>query len=266
MRGTGFGLLLSLAIFATLAKGTCAQVVFATEGNYPPWNERDANGRFEGFDIDYVHAICDALKEGCEIVGASFPGMLDLLAGGRFDAIISGIAITRERERTIDFSRPYMQLSVSFATHASSPLAGEPPRSEAELIDRLKSARIGVQDATVNARLAGELLPDAKQITFDNQEALDAALAGGELDAALAATQTWKDPKTTGNGRLVIVGPAFTSADYPVLGRGLGIGVAKENRSLKDALDRVICELGADGTAAALSQKWFGEDLSVSCN
>lgn len=264
MRGVVTAILLTVGLANSMGDAS-SQVIFATEGDYPPWNNKNASGQLEGFDIDYVHAICQLLDENCEIVSATFPGMMDLLADGSFDAIISGIAITKERQQKIDFSRPYMQLSVSFATFASSPLAVDPPKAKTDLLERLKSARIGVQKSTVNASLVEDLLPDAKLVTFGDQEALNAALSDGKVDAALAATQTWNDPKPAKPGALTVVGPRFTSAEYPILGTGLGIGVAKTKKRLKDALDNAVCDLGANETAAALSRKWFGEDLSIPC-
>jgi len=265
MRRVVTAILLIVAL-ATSIDNASSKIIFATEGDYPPWNNKNASGQLEGFDIDYVHAVCRLLDENCEIVSAGFPGMMDSLAEGSFDAIISGIAITKERERKIEFSRPYMQLSVSFATYASSPLAIEAPQTKTDLLERLKSARIGAQGSTVNASLVENLLPGAKLVTFDDQEALNIALSEGKLDAALAATQTWNDPKPAKAGALTVVGPRFTSAEYPILGTGLGIGIAKTNDTLKNAVDNAVCELSANETAAVLSQKWFGEDLSIPCN
>lgn len=256
-----------LATILTLGApvGASAEIVFATEGDYPPWNERQADGRLAGFDIDLVHAFCKTIDETCKIVTATFPAMMDDLAAGKFDAIISGIAITAEREEKIAFTRPYMSLSVSFATAAGSPLAGDAPASGPGLLQRLAAARIGAQTATVSARLIESLLPDALLVTFGDQHALNRAIADGEVEAGLAATLTWKNPEPVAAGAIAVIGPAFTSAEYPVLGQGLGIGVAKNNDALKMSLDKAICDLTTDGTITGLSAAWFDADLSVRC-
>jgi ABC-type amino acid transport substrate-binding protein len=191
--------------------------------------------------------------------------MMDELAAGEFDAIISGIAITVEREEKIAFTRPYMSYSASFATAAGSALAGNAPASGAGLLERLAAARIGAQEATVNARLIESLLPDATLVTFGDQEALNQAIADGKVDAGLAATLTWKDPAPVAASALVLIGPPFTSAEYPVLGQGLGIGIAKGKDALKASLDGAICALTSDGTIAGFSKTWFDADLSVPC-
>jgi octopine/nopaline transport system substrate-binding protein len=256
-----------LAIILTLGApvGASAEIVFATEGDYPPWNERQTDGTLAGFDIDLVHAVCASLDETCEVVTATFPGMMDTLAAGGFDAIISGIAITAEREQKIAFTRPYMSLSVSFATAADSKLAGDAPGSGPGLLERLAAARIGAQAGTVNARLIESLLPDATLVTFGDQRALNQAVADGEVEAGLAATLTWRNPLPAAASAVAVIGPPFTSAEYPILGQGLGIGVAKNNDALKMSLDKAICDLTTDGTITGLSATWFDADLSVPC-
>lgn len=256
---------LAFAIAVGLPVGASAEMTFATEGNYPPWNERKSDGELAGFDIDLVHALCTSFSETCKIVTAKFPAMMDELAAGAFDAIISGIAITAEREEKIAFTRPYMSYSASFTTAAGSALAGNAPASGAGLLERLAGARIGAQQATVNARLVESLLPDATLVTFGDQEALNQAIADGKVEAGLAATLTWKDPAPVAANALAVIGPSFTSAEYPVLGQGLGIGVAKGNDALKASLDGAICKLTSDGTIARFSKTWFAADLSVSC-
>jgi octopine/nopaline transport system substrate-binding protein len=262
------GRLAAVAAFSIVLAGpvgAAAEITFATEGDYPPWNERQADGTFAGFDIDVVNALCKTLGETCDFVTDAFPGMINALADNDYDAIISGIAITDEREETIDFTRPYMSYAASFATAAGSPLAGQASAASDDLLKSLAGMRIGAQEATVNARLIESLVPDATLVTFGNQEALNQAVADGAVDAALAGTQVWKNPAPVAASAVVVVGSPFTSAEYPLLGHGLGIGVSKTNPSLKEWLDEAICDLTGDGTIADLSKKWFGDDLSVPC-
>src|SRR4029078_1466604 len=41
---------------------------FATEGAYPPFNERAADGSLIGFEIDLGQALCEKIKRKCEFV------------------------------------------------------------------------------------------------------------------------------------------------------------------------------------------------------
>lgn len=256
---------LTIILLAGAHAGAKADTVFATEGTYPPWNETGADGRLSGFDIDLVHALCKRLAIACKIETSAFPGMMKEVAAGAFDAIISGIAITAEREKRIAFSRPYMSLSVSFAAAGGSRLAAAKPATAAATLRLLADGRLGAQGDTVNAKLIGSVLPNAALVIFDDQESLNRAVADGEVDAGLAATEAWKTPAPASPGAIATLGPPLTSNDYPLLGRGLGIGLAKSATGLKQSLDTGLCALSGDGTIAALSRKWFGHDLSVPC-
>jgi octopine/nopaline transport system substrate-binding protein len=258
---------LATALFACALHPAAARadLVFATEGNYPPWNLTESDGTLNGFDINLVRAICARLDTVCSFETASWPAMMDELAVGEYDAIISGIAITAEREETIQFTRPYMSYAASFAAARGSPLAeaGAASGSVLETLELLKTARIGAQDGTVNADFVESVLPDAFLVRFPDQESLNGRLANGEVEAALAGTAVWSAP---GQGTaFTILGPPITSTDYPGLGQGLGIGVAIGNDALKAALDAAICDLVADGTVSALTVVWFGHDLAAPC-
>ena len=41
-----------------------------------------------------------------------------------------------------------------------------------------------------------------------------------------------------------------------------GFGIAKDNQALKDQLDKALESMHEDGTAAEISKKWFGEDIT----
>jgi len=42
-----------------------------------------------------------------------------------------------------------------------------------------------------------------------------------------------------------------------------GVGLRKSDKSFLNELDKVLDEMKADGTAAEISKKWFGEDLVI---
>lgn len=267
--GLRAAVLAGLLVTTTLASGSArADLVWATEGTYPPWNLTESDGSLNGFDIDLVKAICRKLDTDCSFKTAVWPAMMDELAAGDYDAIISGIAITPEREATIAFTRPYMGYAASFAAARGSALAqaGARSRSVDETLALLKTARIGVQFGTVNSAFIEAVLPDAFLVGFDNQQSLNAAVASGVVEAGFAGTATWTDPQPAKSTDLFTLGPPVTSMEYPVLGQGLAVGIAQGNDDLKASLDAVICTLADDGTIQGLTTVWFGQNLAIPCN
>src|SRR6266496_5324496 len=105
--------LLAAALLAILATSPLAAakewttIRIGTDATYPPFESIDASGKFVGFDIEIMNAICDELKVKCEYINQDFDGIIPALTAGKFDVIDSSISITEERKKTIDFTDKY---------------------------------------------------------------------------------------------------------------------------------------------------------------
>jgi octopine/nopaline transport system substrate-binding protein len=49
------------------------------------------------------------------------------------------------------------------------------------------------------------------------------------------------------------------------LGEGVGVGIRQDDTDLKAKIDTALCELIADGSIKASSEKWFNMDISRPC-
>jgi octopine/nopaline transport system substrate-binding protein len=56
-----------------------------------------------------------------------------------------------------------------------------------------------------------------------------------------------------------LVGPGLTKGPF---GKGVGVGLRKEDDDLEAMFDKAIAEAQADGTISKLGQKWFGFDIT----
>lgn len=99
---------LSLPILAT----TKETIRFATEATYAPFESIDANNNIVGFDIDLANAICKKLDANCTFTHQSFDSLIPSLKMRRFDALIAGIDITPERQKQVNFTDTYYNLSL----------------------------------------------------------------------------------------------------------------------------------------------------------
>ncbi|MCL4675947.1 MAG: transporter substrate-binding domain-containing protein, partial [Pararhodobacter sp.] len=87
-----------------LALGLAALPVMAQDvlrvGSYPanpPWENRNADGAFEGFEVDIVTEIARRIGRTAEIEGYDFRALFVATASGRVDIVISSLTITDER-------------------------------------------------------------------------------------------------------------------------------------------------------------------------
>jgi octopine/nopaline transport system substrate-binding protein len=275
-----------LGIAAALALGITAgaaaakdwsHVKIATEGAYPPWNATDSSGQLVGFEVDLAQELCQRMGAECEIVAQDWEGIIPALQAGKYDAIMAGMSITDERQQVIDFSESYWTTPAYFAVLKDSDLAKvDLPKDTLDLstvepdeqaaIDALKKAldgkSVGVQVATIHANFLENELGDVVEVRkYDTQENLDLDLEAGRIDAALADMSYWNPLLETDKGKdFTLIGPGLTKGPF---GKGVGVGVRKEDEDLKAMFNKAIDEVREDGTLSKLGQQWFGFDAST---
>ena len=71
---------------------------------------RGQQASFIGFDIDVAREMAKALGVKFVPVNTAWPSIIPALNLGRFDIIISGMSVTEERKRRVDFANPYMTI------------------------------------------------------------------------------------------------------------------------------------------------------------
>jgi ABC-type amino acid transport substrate-binding protein len=79
-----------------------------------PWAFRNAEGALVGFDVEMARILAQELGVGLEIAPVDSPGLVDDLAAGRVDVLMSGLALTTSRLRDVSFSTPYVDETIAF--------------------------------------------------------------------------------------------------------------------------------------------------------
>lgn len=268
------------AVFAAAALPASAEqtkITIATEGAFAPWNLTKADGTLDGFEIDLIHDLCKRMDADCTIVAQNWDGIIPGLLAGKYDVIMAGMSATPKREEVVAFSQPYGSTGQTFATEKGSPLADLPnrddlfslasnPEGAEKMIEQLrpllKGKTIGVQASSIAAKFAQEFLKDDMTVReYKSTKEHDLDLKAGRVDIIMASPAylmtTVKEP---GNEDMVLTGPRFQGG---VLGKGSSAAFRKEDTELRARFDKAISEAKADGTTKALSEKWFGFDVTV---
>jgi octopine/nopaline transport system substrate-binding protein len=266
-----------LAVTGAAAQGKKWETVkIATEGAYAPWNFTGPGGKLDGFEIELANELCARAKVKCEIVAQDWDGIIPALQAKKYDAIMAGMNITDKRLEVINFTAPYAATPHGWGVMKDSPLAKLPgtgstisfekdPEGAKKAIEAwkplLKGKTVGVQTSTVNSQFLEKYLKDTITIReYKTTEQHDLDLSAGRLDAifaghgALAATKEKPEFKD-----MVIAG---TGMRGDVLGRGVAVGMRKDDTELKTLLDEAIKAVIADGTLKKLSEKWFKIDAT----
>ncbi|UCI05165.1 transporter substrate-binding domain-containing protein [Mesorhizobium sp. B1-1-8] len=250
-------------------------ISIATEGASPPWDGTDANGKLYGYDIDVGLELCRRVKIKCAFVAQDWDGIIPALLVGKYDVIMSGMAITEKRKQSIAFSVPYAAGFNQFVVRKEIGLdAGDIKEKlnlsmvgtrEKAIIERLRSTlrgkAIGVLRSSNSEAVLKDLFGDIVTLrSYDSLDNLKLDLAAGRVDGGLADYFTWRDFLETPDGSIaVFFGPELNGGLW---GPGVGAGMRKEDAELLGKFNTAIEAATRDGTMKALSLKWFKMDIS----
>ena len=278
-----FGLGILISFFLTISSNA-ESIRIGTEGAYPPWNSKDASGNLIGFEVELANELCKIMKAECTIVEQDWDGMIPALLLRKFDAIMAGMSITSERQKTITFSQGYADEVASLAVMKGSDLEGMDTPEGINLslggsdvkkaLKTIKGALAGktvcVQTATIHQNFldSGDV-GSVNVRTYKTQDEVNLDLASGRCDAALAAAVAFTDYAEKSGKPVVLVGPTFSGGAF---GNGVGVGIRKGGDSnsiekrdaklLKD-FNKAIDKARKQGIISKLAIKHFGFDASM---
>ena len=128
-----------------VAKAEPVKVGIAAEP-YPPFTSPDASGKWVGWEIEFIDAVCAEAKLDCVITPVAWDGIIPALTTKKIDMIMGSMSITDERKKTIDFSDKYYNTPTAIIGAKDQKFGATP--------DGLKGKVIGVQVSTVHAAYA----------------------------------------------------------------------------------------------------------------
>lgn len=236
------------AALATLAMSAHAAetIHFASSATYPPFESLDRDNQIVGYDIDLAKALCQQLKAECTFTNNAFDSLIPSLKFRRFDAVISGMDITDERSKQVDFTQPYYANSAVVIAR----------KGKFSDFAALKGKRIGVENGTTHQKYLQEKHPEIATVAYDSYQNAILDMKNGRLDGVFGDTAVVNQWLKT-NSDLAPVGEHVTDKAY--FGTGLGIAVRKGNAALRDRLNDALATLKSNGALQQLNQKWFPE-------
>jgi polar amino acid transport system substrate-binding protein len=235
----------------------------STDPAYPPQSFLDTDGSLNGFDIDVGTEI--ATRLGVDIVFET-PDFALVSAGNwsdRWDFSVGSVTITSARQEVLDFTQPYYYTPAQFAVRTDSGYT---------TLDDLAGTTVCMGEGTTyldwyNGELDfGTETPDtvppegsvATTLPTDRNCAESWAAGRMDFEGWLTAAPTVQGAIDEGLPVMALGEPVF----YEPLAAAFDNGI-EDNDSLVAAVDAIIGEMHADGTLTAMSQTWYGMDLTM---
>jgi polar amino acid transport system substrate-binding protein len=222
----------------------------ASEGARPPYNFMDPNGELAGFEIDLGHELCRRMKARCRFVSQDWDSLIPNLLAGQYDAVMAALEITDERLQKIAFSKPYLRMPQAFATARDRDLRGVDP-------DALAGHSIGVEADSTHQAYLEAIYPKSEIKTYGELQDAMLDMAEGRVDTVFGdkdAIVDFLDHRREAQC-CSLLGDAPAAPAF--FGEGIGIGLRQTDGSLKQAFDKALNDVTADGTYARLRAKYW---------
>lgn len=263
-------IVLSLGI-AACGSGTERSSLTVKEGvlrvgmdlQYPPFETFDDAGNPTGISVDVAQELADELKLELEVVNMDFSTLIPALETGDIDIAIASMSITDERQKKVDFSKPYFYFKIIGLMNKGFAVSnGLDENADAADLWRINETRF--------VGLTGQISTDIpQQFGYDVEESVDKAAAiteivNGRADMLLISPE-------------VVVGAHNAHEDttaifwVPLDVSPIGMAVAKGNTALLQKANAFIGHMDdQEGVYEALRTKYadvfeslYGESLTM---
>jgi len=238
----------------------------ATDPAYPPQSSYDEKaGKWEGFDVDVAGEVAKRLGVKLDFVTPSWDVITAGSWNGRWDASVGSMTPIKERQQVLSFTPAYYFVPAVVVVTNDSTLTS---------FDQLAGKRVGsCQPCTYSFYLdrtldipgypATFVLPPIDQLTYTGYETDTPALENlklGRLDAVLTSMTTAQAAIDAGDPFKILGDPVFYEPDSIAVDKSASANPSTFTQKLSD----IVSQMHDDGTLSALSNQWFGVDLSVS--
>ncbi len=220
-----------------------------TEAGFAPFEFKEGNDEFVGFDMDIIRAIGEDQGYKVEISHMGFESLIPALQADKADCAIAGMSITPERQKSVDFAESYFDAGLIIAVAKDT--------EGIATLEDLQGKKIAGQVGTIGADACNSVKekdPKTEIRTFDNIGEAFMELEKGGVDAVIndqAVTAYYI--QTTGKDKTKMVGDLFSADDH------YGIAVKKGNAEILKVINDGLASMRANGKYDEIYQKWFGK-------
>jgi len=222
---------------------------------YAPFSVKDASGKWTGWEIDLMDAVCNQMKAKCEVVDIAWDGIIPALLEKKFDVIWSSMSITDERKKVIDFTDKYY-----FSPNVLVGAKADTRTFDVNKPETFKGLAIGAQSASLQATYLQQKLNGIADLkiypTLDDETA---DLQAGRADLIAASGIQISDFLKKPEGLAYEV--KVTLPQEKMFGYGNGGGVRKEDTALRDRLNGALKAVHASGEYDNITKRYFDFDI-----
>lgn len=228
------------------------ELVIGLDDTFAPMGFRDEENNLVGFDIDLANAVGEKLGVAVVFQPIDWDAKDMELSSKNIDCIWNGMSATPARMEAYTLTKKYLNNKIVIMTMDETlNIATTEDLADVKLATQADSAAL----EAMQANDVWETIKDnvTEFPTYD--EAL-LAMQGGRVQA-IVVDQVLGEYKNANMGGTMRVMPFDFGDDF------YAIGCRKGETDVADKINEAIQALIDDGTAAEISEKWFGTDIVI---
>lgn len=227
------------------------ELIIGLDDTFAPMGFRDEAGNLVGFDIDLANAVCEQLGVTATFKPIDWDSKELALSSGTIDCVWNGMSITPERQEQMSLSQAYLNNKIVIMTKDGVTVNSKEDLADYQIGIQAGSAALeAVKADDIYNSIQGNLTeyPTYDEVILDMQ--------AGRLDCMII-------DEVYGGYKNAKMDQAFSVSDVDFGDDLYAIGFRKSDTELTQAVNDALNALIEDGTAAQISNEWFGADIVV---
>jgi polar amino acid transport system substrate-binding protein len=213
--------------------------------DFPPYGTVDTSNNPDGYDADVAKLLAKDLGVKLNLVPVTGPNRIPFLLTNKVDVLVASLAVTPERARQVQFSRPYSAATI--VLYAAKKANIKTPAD-------LKGVRVAVARASTQDTALTAIAPEGTEIRrFDDDASAMQALLSGQVDAigcsTTVAAQIAKRAGDSFENKLVLKQ------------QFMAVAMRQGQADLLKTVDAFVAKNTANGELGKLYKKWLQSDL-----
>jgi polar amino acid transport system substrate-binding protein len=246
VRGSRVIILAALTLSLVLGGTAWAQksLVNGIDFGFPPFGFVDTQGNPSGFDVEAVNWIAEKMGFTVRHQPMDWDGIIPALNANKIDFIASGMSITEERLKVVNFTIPYYQVTQVLVVNEQE----ETPFEEMFTTGKKIGVQRGTNTHTLLIDMAKKPGMNFEIVAYDSTDLSMQDLPVGRIHGSAMDSSIAREVK---KGR-----PFKVSGTFDVEPDSYGYAVRKADTELLNTLNAGLEKLMADPYWDELKKKW----------
>ncbi len=210
------------------------------EATFPPY-EFYRGTEIVGIDVDILKEIGRRNKVNFKLEDMAFDSIITAVQTGKVDLVASGLTVTEDRRRQVNFTRSYA---------GAKQVIIVPENSNVKGVADLKKVRVGVQHGSSGDSYVTDHICEPERYT--NGALAISAMNAGKVDAVVLDNAPAENHVAGSHGLIIL--------SEPVVEEQYAMALRKGNDELLNMLNITLDEMDADGTLAAIIEHHMREN------